>query len=290
VAPLGYAAGGRDPDRRGEAPAMSDSARPLFLVARNPQHETRLPYLLRLPLEGGLVLKARDTWPRISRIYCHPFEGDWPSEPEIVERVPVASCRRRGAAIDLVLDRPRLARSQFVFTEVRGRPAIFWQTQKTARAANPGGRVPRRRALADGFTVLVDSRERYPYRLAGREVTTERAPLVAGDYAVRGDQGELLAAVERKTLEDLASALSEGTLAFQLQRLAELPLAAVVVEGRYPALFKLEREHGTWLADVLARLQVRYPEVQVIFADSRRFAEEWTYRFLAAALADAGGA
>ena len=30
---------------------------------------------------------------------------------------------------------------------------------------------------------------------------------------------------------------------------------------------------------------MRYPEVQVVFADSRRFAEEWTYRFLAAARA-----
>ncbi len=44
--------------------------------------------------------------------------------------------------MDLVLDRPRLFRSQFVFTEAKGRAAIFWQTQKTARAANPGGRIP----------------------------------------------------------------------------------------------------------------------------------------------------
>jgi len=42
-----------------------------------------------------------------------------------------------------------------------------------------------------------------------------------------------------------------------------------------------------WLSDILARLQVRYPEVQLVFADSRRFAEEWTYRFLATALNDA---
>jgi len=38
---------------------------------------------------------------------------------------------------------------------------------------------------------------------------------------------------------------------------------------------------------MLARLQVRYPEVPIVFADSRKFAEEWAYRFLAAALADA---
>src|SRR6266542_7119053 len=78
---------------------------------------TKLPYLVKLPLEGGLVLKAGDTWPKTSRVYCHPFEEDWPEEPNVVEAVPVVFCRRRGAAIDLVLDRPRLARSQFVFTE-----------------------------------------------------------------------------------------------------------------------------------------------------------------------------
>jgi hypothetical protein len=44
-----------------------------------------------------------------------------------------------------------------------------------------------------------------------------------------------------------------------------------------------------WPADGLARLQVRYPAVQVVFADSRKFAEEWSYRFQAAALSDAGG-
>src|SRR5207247_4350845 len=79
----------------------------------------------------------------------------------------------------------------------------------------------------------------------------------------------------------------DGTLAFQLQRLAELPLAAVVVEARYAALFKLEHVDGNWLADQLARLEVRYPEVHLVFADSRLYAEDWTYRFLTTALADA---
>lgn len=220
-------------------------------------------------------------------MYCHPFDDAWPADAEIVDRATVTSCRRRGAAIDLVLGRPRLSRSQFVFTEVRGRPAIFWQTQRTARTANPGARVPRRRAMDEGFTICVDTRERYPYRFAGRDIGTERAALAAGDYAVRTGEGAILAAVERKGLENLASSLSDGTLAFQMQRLSELPLAAVVVEGRYSGLQKLEHVSGAWLADVLARLQVRYPEVQVVFADTRVFAEDWTHRFLAAALADA---
>jgi hypothetical protein len=258
----------------------------VFVVGRNPQEDSKLPYLLRLPLEGGLVLKARESWPATSRIYCHRFEEAWPEDAEIVERTPVLLCRRRGAAIDLVLDRPRLSRSQFVFTQVKGREAIFWQTQKIARAANPGGRIPRRRSLTEPVTITVDTRERYPYRFAQQGAETVRATVSAGDYAVQAPDGSMLAAVERKSLENLAATLSDGTLAFQLQRLAELPLAAVVVEARYSALHKLEHVNGNWLADQLARLEVRYPEVHLVFADSRRYAEDWTYRFLTTALAD----
>jgi hypothetical protein len=226
----------------------------VFVVARNPEDDSKLPYLLRLPLEGGMVLKARESWPATSRVYCHPFAGAWPEDAKIVEQTRVILCRRRGAAIDLVLDRPRLARSQFVFTQVKGRDAIFWQTQKTARTANPGGRIPRRRTLADSLTIATDTSERYPFRFAQQGAETMRIALPAGDYAVQAADGTVLAAVERKSLENLAATLSDGTLAFQMQRLAELPLAAVVVEARYSALYKLEHVDGSWLADQLVRL------------------------------------
>jgi ERCC4 domain len=230
-------------------------------------------------------MKAGGTWPRASRVYCHPFEEEWPANAEILEEVPVASIRRRGIVIDLVLDRPRLSRSQFVFTEARGRTAIFWQTQKAAKSANPGARIPRGRSAPGELRVAIDTRERYPYRFAAHRVSTERSALSAGDYAILAE-GEPVATVERKTLENLAASLSDGTLAFQIQRLAEVPSAAVVVEGRFSELFRLRHVSGAWLADVLARLQVRYPEVPIVFADSRKFAEECTYRFLAAAFAE----
>jgi hypothetical protein len=35
----------------------------VFLIGRNPEEDSKLPYLLHLPIQGGLVLKARDTWP-----------------------------------------------------------------------------------------------------------------------------------------------------------------------------------------------------------------------------------
>jgi len=71
-----------------------------------------------------------------------------------------------------------------------------------------------------------------------------------------------------------------------MQRLGEVARAAVVVEGRYSALFTLEHVPSGYIADGLARLQVPY-EIPVVFADLRKFAEEWTYRFLAAAFSDA---
>jgi hypothetical protein len=257
---------------------------PRFRVARNPDAESRLPYLIWLPIEGGLVLKARETWPRAGRVFCAQDATGWDRAAEQLEDVPVLQCRRRGAAIDLVLDRPSLSRSQFVFTQARGRPAIWWQTQKTAQAANPGARIPRGRS-AGVLTIAIDTREKYGWKFADRELVIERRALPAGDYAaIMG--GAVVAAIERKTLENLATSLSDGSLAFQLQRLAELPRAAIVVEGDYPDLFRTQPGRGSWLADMLGRLAVRYPEVPVVFAGSRKFAEEWTYRFLGAAVAD----
>jgi hypothetical protein len=66
----------------------------MFEVARNPDAASRLPFLVRLPLPGGeVVLKAREPWPRTGAVYCHPADGEWPRDAELVERVPV----RQGA-------------------------------------------------------------------------------------------------------------------------------------------------------------------------------------------------
>ena len=51
------------------------------------------------------------------------------------------------------------------------------------------------------------------------------------------------------------------------------------------------RTRDTWpgtggtLADLLARVQVRYPSVPIVFCETRPLAEEWRFRFLGAALA-----
>jgi ERCC4 domain len=259
----------------------------LFEVAANPDPGSTLPFLVRLPLpDGELVLKARDSWPRTAKVYCHRAEDGWPEDPEIIEQIPVRSCRRRGVAIDLVLDRPRENRSQLVFTRIQGgREGIFWQSARTTRQARPGIRVPRRRAadLAH-LTILLDTRERYPYKFAHQQATTQRQALPAGDYGIAHDD-TILAVVERKSLHDLVRRVIDGQLTFALADLATIPRAAVVVEDRYSSLFKLEHTNPGFITELLTALVVRYPAVPIHFAETRPLAEEWTYRFLGAALA-----
>lgn len=255
-----------------------------FVVARNPDEDSALPFLLRIPLgEQGVILKARESWPRKSKVYCHRVE-EWPDDVEILERVPVRSCIRRGAAIDLVLDRGRENRSQLVITRIRGgRQAIFWQTSRTAKQARPAVAVPSARAsgIAD-LEITVDSHERYAYTFSDRQVTITKGALVAGDYGLVR-HGTLLATVERKSLADLVSSLTTGKLKYQLADLAAVPRAALVVEERYSAVFKLDRVRPAVVADGLAECQVTWPTVPIVFCDTRKLAQEWTYRFLAAA-------
>jgi len=260
-----------------------------FVIARNPEDGSTLPYLLRIPLgPEGVVLKARETWPRTGKVYCHRAVG-WPTNPEIVESTPVRSCVRRGASIDLVLDRGRENRSQFVFTVVRGtREAIFWQTARTAKQARPGVSLPtaRAQALAD-LPIVVDSHERYAWNFSHQQVTTTRRALAAGDYAVEGDDGAVVAAVERKSLQDLVATLTSGKMRYLLADLARLPRAAVVVEDRYSKVFGLEYVRPAVVADALAECHARFPQVPIMFCETRALAQEWTYRFLAAALREA---
>ena len=89
--------------------------------------------------------------------------------------------------------------------------------------------------------------------------------------------------MERKSLDDLISSLRKGRLRSALSELSGLPRAAVVVEQGYAGIFAQQHVPGAAIADELAELQIRYPNVPIVHCDTRKLAEEWTYRFLAAA-------
>jgi ERCC4-type nuclease len=256
---------------------------------RQPDQDSTLRYLLRLPLAGGMVFRTSGTWPRTKALYCYPVPADeWPEHPDLVEQVALRSCVRRGAAIDLVLDRVRENRSQIVFTTARGRDAVFWQSPRTRKQARPNVRTPTARAAGIGdLQIVVDSHEQYVYRFSGQQVTTVTRALPCGDYGLVLE-GRLVASVERKSLADLVTSLTGGKLRYAMAELAALPRAAVVVEDRYSAVFKLDRVRPAMIADGLAELQVRWPNVPLVFCETRQLAEEWIYRFLAAAHSWAG--
>ncbi len=255
---------------------------PTFRIARNPDPDSTLPYVLSVPVgPTPLILKAKDTWPRTAKVYCH--RGEWPEDAEVVEEVTVRSCVRRGVAIDLVLDRSRESRSQFVITTIQGgREGIFWQTARTTRKTRPGMRLPTKRSAAGVLEVVVDSRERYAWKFEKQQATTERRALVVGDYAVELD-GEVVGVVERKKLAELAGNVVDGSLLVTLGELATARRAAIVVEDRWADVFRLAHVAPAMVAEMLAAAQVRYPNVPIVFCETRPLAQEWAYRFLGAA-------
>lgn len=256
-----------------------------LLIAVNPDEGSRLRYLLRVPQPGGdLVFRTSDVWPRTKALYCHPVDLDeWPADPDVVERVPLRSWRRTGAAIDVIADRGRENRSQIVFTTARGRDMVFWQSPRTRKQARPNVRTPTARAHGiDRLRIVVDAHERYAYGFGQQQADIERRALPCGDYGIEVD-GRLVASVERKSLADLVGSLTTGRLRYQMADLAALPRAAVVVEDRYSQIFKLDRVRPAAVLDGLAEVQVRWPNVPIVFCETRQLAEEWTYRYLGAA-------
>ncbi len=260
-----------------------------LLIARNPEPGSTLPFLIRVPLgDRGIVLKAKQSWPREKKVYCHRAEA-WPDDAEILERLEVRSCVRRGPAIDLVLTRARENRSQLVLAHARGREMIFWQSPRTTKQARPAVRIPTARAHGQVLDIVVDTAEKYPYTFAGQQASTVRRRLPAGDYAVLLGN-DVVAAVERKTVEDLSGSLLSGRLTYALAELTALPRAAVVVEDRYSRLFKLPHAPGARVAECLAEAQARFPTVPIVFCETRPLAQEWTYRWLGACLSELAAA
>ena len=85
------ALGERTADRGGWAlPPFNDETRaaprvrrPRRTGPRNPDPESTLPYLLRLPLTGGMVFRTAGTWPLTKALFCYPVSVDeWPADPE----------------------------------------------------------------------------------------------------------------------------------------------------------------------------------------------------------------
>jgi len=130
--------------------------------------------------------------------------------------------------------------------------------------------------------IITDSREQLPYNFQGYDVQVVRAGLPAGDYSLKGCEN--VAAIERKTIDDLIGCLTKGRGRFEkeLNRLRPYTLAVVVVEASLE-----EVAHGKYTSKMSAQaalqsifaMQVRYG-IPFMFCGSRRGGEYATHGLL----------
>ena len=208
-------------------------------------------------------------------------------EPEIVERVPLRSCARRGAAIDVVADRGREHRSQIVFTRARGREMVFWQSPRTRKQARPDVRLPTARAPGSPeLEIVVDATSDTHTGSPAKPVrTAEPCGWPCGDYAV--------APARRREAGRRGRAQVAGRSGVQPDR---RPVAVRPGRAGRPAP-RRGGGRGPLLAGVHPRpgpagrwWPTGWPSCRSAGRRSRScsarpgaLAEEWTYRYLAAA-------
>jgi len=144
------------------------------------------------------------------------------------------------------------------------------------------------------FTIVIDSREQLPWHFLNIkgdakynhkriEVPTVWKKLDAGDYSILGMEN--LVAVERKNISDCFNSCGQGRARFQreMQRLAMLAFAAVVIEADWDEIRRRPPEHTRLRPKVVYRTalswSVRYG-VQWWAMPGRGIAELTCFRML----------
>ena len=268
---------------------MHESALWTLSATGNP----RFPY--RIEIRRGdqrvIALWVQDKWPGSGKqIFCLR-EGEPTGETSDfteLERVRVNRLERYGKQLSVILDRPNRKRCNFLFLEkpYKNQPGtyeqIFFRTQGGMQQHRSSSRVHLRAHGA--YRVVIDSSERYPWKFAGPPVERRRLP--AGDYALEVEDA-LVAVAERKTFENLLTDFAAvKVLHAKLDDLTRWDHAAMVIEAEYRDFLNPQKLKGRWpathAARVLAELHVLHPRLQIVYAGSRKSAEQWCSAWFAA--------
>jgi len=252
----------------------------------------RFPYKLYIEEYPShfLCLNVQDRWPGPNKqIYClregHFDEKELPAiEP--IEICNILSKREYGKKMEILLNRKIKKRCWFLFLEkeYKTKPGefyeqIFWITQSSAKIRRKGAYIPKgSKELV--LEVILDKRERYPYRFEKAIIKKENLPV--GDYGLVKD-GKVIAVVERKTLDNFIHEISTyDVLKISLQEMRQFRYRAVVFESPYADFINPKKNNfykPTYIAEILADLFVSFPDIQFVFCDNRKFANEWIYRW-----------
>lgn len=133
--------------------------------------------------------------------------------------------------------------------------------------------------------ILIDRREQRPWTWSEPGINTERCTLATGDYSVAGLSEHL--AIERKSLDDLVQTVIHNAQRWhaELERLAAMRAACVIVEGSIPDLFAERYKSHAHPHAVLGRVlsaQLDF-QIPVLFAADRPHARLCATAWLARA-------
>lgn len=258
------------------------------------QTDKRFPYQLYIEIEPDsfLSLNVQERWPGPGKkIFCHPLGicnfKDLPKE-EPLEKNNIIIAKRYGKRLIIVLDRKIRKRCWFVFIkkEYKKRPGefyeqVFWITQSSEAVRKSGAYVPKVREDSS-IEIIIDKRENYPYKFG--YIKTKRENLPVGDYALIKN-GKIIAIAERKSIDNFLKQIATyDSFKATLNELATYPYKALILESPYSDFLnpkKIKPYQAPYIAKILSDLAVRFPQIQIIFCDNRKFAQEWLlYWFL----------
>lgn len=257
----------------------------------------RLPYLITIQGDHGNTMRLRTSgvWPPpTSSLYAIRDQSEW-SDGDLEE---VEECRildvhavkgLKASTITIVLDRASRKRCSILITKKSdGREHIYFRTEASINASRGHLYAPpaSKRVIGE---VVIDTRERYAWKLDATNVTREALP--AGDYALRHEE-RYIAVVERKSIQNmLANLNSLEAYHAHLAELATYPRAQLVIEATLADFGKKDKLHPMSplrAQRALFDIQARHPNLQVIFAGNRKLAQAHVAGFFGAVSAVLG--
>lgn len=256
------------------------------------QDDQKFPYRLFIEESSGnfISLNTQDRWPGPGKkIFCQSL-GIY-TVSELPQAKPVEECniktiKRFGRRLIVVLDRKIKKRCWFVFIkkEYKTKPGefyeqVFWITQSSDAIRRPGAYIPKVREEIS-FEIIVDKREHYPYKFG--YVKTKRENLPVGDYALKKNE-KIIAVAERKSLSNFLNQIGTyDSFKAVLNELSTYPYKVLVFESPYSDFLnprKIRPYHASYIAEIISDIAVRFPQIQIVFCDNRKFAEEWIWRW-----------
>ncbi len=269
---------------------MSDRVELRWILYK--QEGERFPY--RLCIEESpdnfICLNTQERWPGPGKKNFCQFLGtchaaDLPLDKPI-EECKIITLKRYGKRLVIVLDRKTKKRCWFVFIkkEYKTRPGnfyeqVFWITQSSEAVRRPGAYVPKVRENVE-IEIIIDKREHYPYKFG--YINTKRENLPVGDYALIKD-GRIFAVAERKSLDNFLNQIATyDSFKAMLNELATYPYKALILESPYSDFLnpkKISPYRASYIADIISDITVCFPQIQIVFCDNRKFAQEWLLRW-----------